>query len=176
MGTNRMLQLALLLAMATCGGNDEKMGCQDDFDCREPRICVQGFCENPGGDGKGCDGSDLEQRLCSCWFEACPDSPPVEEFMQELAREGFTLEDCNSGVASDMKCWRTSGTGCSNDSLFFYCLGRERFCHDPVHENDSLFGECDPGVQACMESFGFVDCAKDGECGAGQTCVDSWCC
>src|SRR3989338_8833130 len=37
-----------------CGGGDQPQGCQDDYDCREPRVCVRGYCEDSrSGNGGG---------------------------------------------------------------------------------------------------------------------------
>ena len=40
--------IALTGLLYNCGG-EEKEGCQTDYDCREPRVCVRGYCEGEGG-------------------------------------------------------------------------------------------------------------------------------
>jgi len=50
------------IALYACGGSGEdKQGCQDDYDCREPRVCVQGYCE--GGNGSNNSDSDEGARI-----------------------------------------------------------------------------------------------------------------
>ena len=38
---------ALGLALYACGGSDDDQpGCQDDYDCREPRVCIDSVCQD----------------------------------------------------------------------------------------------------------------------------------
>lgn len=44
--------LTLTAALYSCGG-EEKEGCSTDYDCREPRVCVRGYCEDSRGGNNG---------------------------------------------------------------------------------------------------------------------------
>ena len=68
--------LGLAMYVAGCGNDSEKEGCQDDYDCREPRVCVQGYCEGGNGDNDG-NGS-------------CGNSPLVGKYL-------WLVDNCQGG-------------------------------------------------------------------------------
>ena len=82
------------IAMYACGGSDtdDRMGCRDDYDCREPRVCVQGYCE---------DTSNTNNNNNNDNSGACGDSPFNDRYLTGIAGCGefqgslsFDAETC----------------------------------------------------------------------------------
>lgn len=86
--------LGLAAMMYGCGG-DERQGCRDDYDCREPRVCVEGYCEDSrGGSGNGgnnpaCDNS-LVTDICYRYWNECN----LSSNSKTNYRFGDDLNDC----------------------------------------------------------------------------------
>ncbi len=130
-GVRRLARpLALGLAVYGCGGESNKPeGCQNDYDCREPRVCVRGYCEDPnkGGDGGG-------KGFCSAYFEMCP---PQNEEDYEI-KEGCP-KVCNESASPRDQ----PASACS----FLACAVETGYCDNQV--------EGDPQIIACMQSYGW---------------------
>ena len=112
---------ALGLALYTCGG-EEKEGCQNDYDCREPRVCVRGYCE--GGNG-GEEGEVEDNQLYTLCRTLCTDYGCAADL--ELPRNSQCgdacsdlLQNCSRKIINDIYgCLKQSEC---NDSIWVPCL------------------------------------------------------
>ncbi len=83
--------LTLTAVLYSCGG-EEKEGCSTDYDCREPRVCVRGYCEgaednNYSGNGDS-DTAELAANLCQVVWGECGGLPGANY------QVGHSYNDC----------------------------------------------------------------------------------
>ncbi len=147
------------VALYACGG-EEKEGCQNDYDCREPRVCVSGYCQNNNGSNNY--GSEDETRVDN---SACNNSPFNNRYLSDISicdsdlTYFFDAETCMVGTSLARNSYRGELEYSGNE------LGACRFiqnfsCSDvnnypercdnyqcALSKNENLFIEsCDGGV------------------------------
>lgn len=147
------------LALAYCGPTeDDSDGCRTDYDCREPRVCVRGYCEG----GNGGDNNPAGERFCEQYNDICPGSLSWADECEKYCVPERTFDP-------DYKEF-------SDDCLFVYCLNEAQYCIDRSNP-DTRQGENDPDVLKCMESYGWAQCEKDSHCALeeGEKCNNNRC-
>jgi len=143
------------LALYACGG-EEKAGCQTDYDCREPRVCVEGYCEGAGGD----DNYDPDGGAKVGNDGACGNSPFNNRFLIELSTcnksyfptfffDGETCTAAHLGVAPPEPLIRYSGTELEGSRCIFTrdfsCFNltyKKELCQDyqcAIRENKNIY-------------------------------------
>ncbi len=151
----------IALAYSACGGGDEPRGCQDDLDCREPRVCVEGECIDPN-EGEAEAESEGERIP---WYEGM-----CEEYAA-LRKDKTPLQQQEALEICQYNCERYCSVHCQNQSpsdrvdpwsvcAGIYCQLEEggyseresELCHNSIYLNCRVeFG--DPKSSFCHESL-----------------------
>ena len=122
--------------VAGCGNDSEKEGCQNDYDCREPRVCVRGYCEGSEGEGEG------EDNICDRYLKNCPfaydyDTGKLTDQSSLSSKDyGLCVEYCVMQGQRDMEL-------CG----FIACAVETGYCDNEVQE--------DLQIIACMKRHGW---------------------
>ena len=107
------LGLALYVSGCTPAVPDDRDGCNDDYDCREPRVCVQGYCEGSEGESEG-----ESEDLC-----AIRETGPCEDFSGVYEVLNFEKTNCYDsrpaderyiGLVTDSDCYTRAAFVCVN--------------------------------------------------------------
>ena len=171
MGYHRPVRLSFLpvlasLALAACGGYPsggpqpgQDRACRDDRDCAGDRLCVEGVCLDPGGegggDGGGGGGGDCIEATAACACEGNGFAGGITEL------RFFSCDEARSlSIEGDLVVIADVERICTAEVLACEREGLARLL-------DQAFTGCAPDVAACQADGGnawFACREEDGLC------------